>query len=166
MADVVLSLGTNLGDRASNMRRMEQALAQVLEAPLVVSSLMETEPVGVSEEQPWYYNRLIKGGYRETARKLLLQCQAIEQSLGRTRERNYASRTADIDIILFGAAVVETKDLTIPHRHIRDRRFLIEGLREIAGERILPGESRSIAELAEEMEPEIRGQRICYIESV
>ena len=76
-----------------------------------MSRLMETEPVGLEDTQPFYYNRLVRGGYNGTARELLKQCLAIEKKLGRTRHEKFAPRTADIDILLFGKAVTAEADL-------------------------------------------------------
>ena len=94
MADVVLCLGTNLGDRVSYMQKMEQALEEVLLPPISKSSLMETGPLGVTADHPWYYNRLVRGRYNGTPRDLLKRCQAIEQKLGRTRPEKYAPSTS------------------------------------------------------------------------
>ncbi len=165
MVEVVLSLGSNLGNRAAFMREMEHALEQLLGPPVRKSSLMETEPLGVTVGQPWYFNRLISGRYEGTPRELLEKCRVIEKKLGRTRPEKYAPRTADIDILLFGNQVVNEKDLVIPHRHIPDRRFCLAGLREIAGGRKVPGLSKSVNELVKEMGAEVRKQKIRVIES-
>ena len=165
MVDVVLCLGTNLGDRVSYMQKMEQALEEVLLPPISKSSLMETEPLGVSADHPWYYNRLVRGGYNGMPRQLLKKCQAIEQKLGRIRPDKYAPRTADIDILLFGDQVINENDLIIPHRHIIDRRFCLEGLQDIAGEWIVPGIKKSINKLVKEMGEDVGRQEIMVIES-
>ncbi|MGA2506306.1 MAG: 2-amino-4-hydroxy-6-hydroxymethyldihydropteridine diphosphokinase [Chitinispirillaceae bacterium] len=163
MADVVICLGTNLGDRVSYMQKMEQALEEVLLPPISKSSLMETEPLGVTTDHPWYYNRLVRGEYNGTPRELFKRCQAIEQKLGRTRPEKYAPRTSDIDILLFGEQVINGNDLIIPHRHILDRRFCLEGLRDIAGKWIVPGVNKSVNELVKEMAIDIRKQQIRYM---
>jgi 2-amino-4-hydroxy-6-hydroxymethyldihydropteridine diphosphokinase len=160
MVDVVLCLGSNLGDRASNMGQLERNLARVLLPPISKSRLMETEPLGGTAGHPWYYNRLVRGRYGRTPRELLEMCQAIEQKLGRERPEKYAPRTADIDILLFGDQVINEKDLIVPHRHILDRRFCLEGLRDIAGEWIIPGLSKSVKEIMKGMGAEIKKQKI------
>ncbi len=147
MEQVVLSLGTNIGDRALNMQRMEAELAGVLVAPLRRSSLMETAHVG-EEVRPPYYNRLLRGGYAGSPRELLLRCQAVEAKLGRTREGPVAPRTADIDILLFGSMKIDEEDLLIPHPRMLDRRFCIAGLAEIAGDLGIPGVSGTIGAAA------------------
>jgi len=160
MEEVVLCLGSNLGDQASFMRQMEAGLERVLLPPLLKSRLMETEPLGVTAGHPWYYNRLVRGNYDGTPRQLLKTCRGIEKKLGRTRPEKYAPRTADIDILLFGNQVVNEKDLIIPHRHILDRRFCLEGLAEIAGEWIVPGLFKPVHALMNEMTAGVKSQKI------
>ena len=163
MADVALSLGANLGDRASYMRRMEQGLEKILEPPFAVSRLMETEPLGTAGDHPWYYNRVVLGKFRGAPRDLLGACQALEVRLGRTRPAKYAPRTADIDILLFEEVLVNEADLVIPHLHLLDRRFCLEGLLELAPDRRIPGQVKTVRELVAAMADDIRMQRIRYI---
>jgi 2-amino-4-hydroxy-6-hydroxymethyldihydropteridine diphosphokinase len=163
MNAVVLSLGTNSGDRALNMRRMETEVAGILEPPRRFSSLMETAHVGEGERPP-YYNRLVRGGYAGSPRDLLRQCQAIERKLGRTREGLYAPRTADIDILLFGGEEWAEADLVIPHPLLRGRRFCLAGLAEIAGELAVPGMCGTIGEAAAASVLSMDDQEITIIE--
>ena len=159
MVDVVLSLGSNLGDRAENMRCMEAKVEQIFEPPVIKSSLMETRHVGQSSAPP-YLNRLIRGKYRGSAADLLHDCRNIEKVLGRERPFYGAPRTADIDILLFGDEEIDRDDLVIPHPRILERRFCIVGLAEIAGERDLPGSSFTFAGLAQTMGPAVAAQEI------
>jgi 2-amino-4-hydroxy-6-hydroxymethyldihydropteridine diphosphokinase len=163
MVDVVLCLGSNLGDRAAFLLLMEAGLEDMLLPPIRKSRLMETEPLGVTAGHPWYYNRLLRGSYVGAPRVLLETCQAIEKKCGRTRPEKYAPRTADIDILLFGDMVVHEKDLIIPHRHILDRRFCLEGLKEIAAEWIVPGTGTSAGVLARRQAPGVRKQQLRYV---
>jgi 2-amino-4-hydroxy-6-hydroxymethyldihydropteridine diphosphokinase len=163
MVDVVLCLGSNLGDRAANMREMEQGLDRLLIPPIIRSRLMETEPLGVTAEHPWYYNRLVRGGFDGTPRELLKKCQSIEKSLGRTRPGKNAPRTADIDILLFGNVNINEEDLVIPHRHVAERRFCLDGLQEIAGGWKVPGLLKTAGELIKETGAEVRAQTIRYV---
>jgi 2-amino-4-hydroxy-6-hydroxymethyldihydropteridine diphosphokinase len=165
MHEVILSLGTNLGDRAAHMRSMEDELGKVLLPPIIKSRLLETEPLGVTADHPWYYNRLIKGGYNGTPFELLAACQGIEYRLGRTRPEKYAPRTADIDIILFGEVLLNDARLVIPHRRLADRRFCLEGLIELAADRQVPGMGKTVRELEREMRAEVRMQERRFIET-
>lgn len=163
MTDVVVCLGCNIGDRAGNMRDMERAVGRLLSPPIAASRLMETEPVGVSGPQPWYYNRLVRGKFDGTPRELLRACLAAEAALGRGRHEKNAPRIADIDIILFGTVQLKEPDLVIPHPRLFDRRFCIEGLREIAREWIIPPFSKRIGEIVQEGNRDLWDQQIRFI---
>lgn len=162
MEEVVLSLGTNSGDRVLNMRCMEAELLSILEPPIRFSSLMETAHVGEGE-RPAYYNRLVRGWYAGTPRDLLRRCQAIELKLGRRREGRFTPRTADIDILLFGNEDIAEEDLCIPHPRLFDRRFCIAGLAEIAGDLTLPNFSETIGEAASKLFLRVGPQEISVI---
>jgi 2-amino-4-hydroxy-6-hydroxymethyldihydropteridine diphosphokinase len=160
MIEVVLSLGCNLGDRAALVRAMEAELEGVLESPVRRSSLMETEPLDVTEAQPWYFNRLLRAGCSLSAADLLTKCHEIEARLGRTRPGPNAPRTADIDILLYGEVQLGGRDLTIPHPRLWERRFCLLGLIEIAPLWRVPGESRTAGALALEREPKLKDQKV------
>ena len=159
MVDVVLSLGSNLGNRSGNMQRMEEETGRLFAVPPGKSALMETGHVGPGSA-PLYLNRLIRGKYRGSAADLLRDCQELEKKLGRERPFAGAPRTADIDILLFGDEEICRDDLVVPHPRILERRFCLVGLAEIAGERVLPGSSRTFAELARTMDPVVAAQDI------
>lgn len=135
---VVLSLGTNSGDRFANMSRLEMYVNLMLNGTMRKSPLYETAPVGV-ENHPDYLNRVVVGEYEGTPETLLDETQEIETHLGRTEKGNLAPRTADIDILLFGDQIVETEKLKIPHHALFERRYSIEGTQSIAPEMIVPG---------------------------
>src|ERR1041384_2645811 len=128
---VYLSLGSNLGDRAGNLR---QAIGQLEELGSVnaVSSFYETEPVEVKSHQPWFLNCAVALETELMPRQLLSRVLAIEQSMGRRRTEAKGPRTLDIDIIFFGNAVVDTAELSIPHPAMQQRRFVLVPLAEIA----------------------------------
>jgi len=158
MTVVVLSLGTNLGDRAANMRAMTAEVRSFLGPATRFTPVVETEPVGAAGE--WYYNCLAEGQYAGSAEELLAACQAIERRLGRTRPYPNAPRTCDIDILLFGDSRVARPALTVPHPEIRNRRFCLEGLMSLAPGRVLPGLSATVSELCRDMAPEVRRQQV------
>jgi len=164
MNEVVLSLGTNVGDRALNMQRMSTGVMRFLHEPVRFSSLMKTDHVG-EEERPFYYNRLVRGQFDGTPHDLLAQCQAVEQELGRRREGRYSPRTADIDILLFGDLEVAEADLCIPHPALLQRRFCIVGLAEIAGEVTIPRLEGSIGRNAAGLLERLGVQTIEIVES-
>ena len=163
MYEVILSLGTNLGDRANYIRCMEDELQSVLMPPVMKSRLMETEPLGTAGGQEWFFNRLLRGQYDGTPHELLDSCQDIEKRLGRERPVKNAPRTADIDIILFGEVLLSGARLVIPHRHLADRRFCLAGLMELAPDCLIPGMGKSVRELEKEMGEEVRKQGIRFV---
>ena len=146
MQRVYLSLGANLGDRE---RTLQQAVS-LLEAPdlhlLRVSSVYETEPID-RLRQPWFLNLVLEGETGLFPKLLLARVQKIEQRLGRRRAARHGPRTIDIDILLYGQAVISTPELVIPHPRLAERRFVLEPLAELAPELRHPVSGRSIAEL-------------------
>ncbi len=130
---VYLSLGSNLGDRASHLQAALESLSQHLEiAVLSVSSLYETEPQDVPD-QPWFLNRAAAITTDLTPHELLQVLQTIEREAGRARttEVRRGPRPLDLDILLFGTQSINTPDLTIPHPRITGRRFVLEPLLEL-----------------------------------
>jgi 2-amino-4-hydroxy-6-hydroxymethyldihydropteridine diphosphokinase len=160
---VFLSLGTNCGDRLNYINRMEQMLELILEPPVKKSRIMETEPVDVTDQQQWYLNRIIGAYYTKLPSCLLKETQDIEAALGRTEKGTMKSRTADIDILLFGNDIVNSELLTIPHRGILTRRFNLEGLNEIDSSIVIPGVQKSVKTILESNINELRLQGIRYI---
>lgn len=127
---VYLSLGSNLGDRAANLRdaitRLEM-LGQVTQQ----SSFYETEPVEV-RDQPWFLNCVVELRTEKMPRQLMSAVLEIERVMGRKRVQPKGPRLIDIDILLFGRSVIKLEELTIPHPALHERRFVLEPLAEIA----------------------------------
>ena len=147
-----LSLGSNLGDRAANLR---VAVAQLPPAGrlLAVSALYETQPVEVID-QPWFLNCVVAIETDKTPRELLRFVLQIEASMGRLRVRNKGARKIDIDILLFGERVVDELGLTIPHTAMHCRRFVLEPLTEIAPEARHPVLGKTARELLQALDAE------------
>jgi 2-amino-4-hydroxy-6-hydroxymethyldihydropteridine diphosphokinase len=160
---IYLSLGTNCGDRINYIERMELMLGQILEPPVKKSRIMETEPVDVAENQTWYLNRIIGAQYSKTPSCLLQETQEIENVLGRTEKGTMKSRTADIDILLFGNSICNSDILTIPHRGILKRRFCLEGLNDIDSSIVIPGLQKSVHAILDSKVDELQLQGIRYI---
>ena len=142
---VYLSLGSNLGDRQSNLRN---AIGRLLELGDVVevSSLYETEPVEVTD-QPWFLNCAVAVRTELLPREFLAGILAIEKSMGRVRTQPKGPRVIDIDILLFGQQTINTPELTVPHPAMAERRFVLVPLAEIAPEVVHPTTQESIREL-------------------
>ena len=127
---VYLSLGSNVGDSEANLRTAIEKLAE-LGRVIAVSSFYETEPVEFTA-QPWFLNCAVAISTELMPKQLLSRILAIEQQMGRRRSQPKGPRNIDIDILLFGNAVIHTSQLDVPHPAMHERRFVLEPLAEIA----------------------------------
>jgi 2-amino-4-hydroxy-6-hydroxymethyldihydropteridine diphosphokinase len=143
--DVFISIGSNIGDRAVNIRNAIKALERVGKV-LAVSSLYETEPVEFTD-QPWFLNCAVQWETELDPHELIGGLLAIEQEMGRYRQQKKGPRNIDLDILLYGDLVLNDATLTIPHPAMHQRRFVLEPLAEIAPEIIHPVLRRTIHEL-------------------
>jgi 2-amino-4-hydroxy-6-hydroxymethyldihydropteridine diphosphokinase len=144
---VAIALGSNLGDRDASLRWAADALARLLDR-LTVSSFIETAPVGIDEPQPWYLNAAASGMTRLPPRQLLDRLQSLERARGRIRTTPNAARTLDLDLILYGTAILDEPGLVIPHPRFRDRQFVLAPLAEIAGDMVDPVTRLTVSEMA------------------
>ena len=141
-----LSLGSNVGDRE---RMLAEAL-RLLRAPDLrvarISPIYETEPQDVTG-QPWFLNLVAEIETDLFPRQLLARIQKIEKQLGRKRGAPKGPRAIDIDILLFGSAVIDAPDLVVPHPRMAERRFVLQPLADLAPELRHPVVRRTVREL-------------------
>jgi 2-amino-4-hydroxy-6-hydroxymethyldihydropteridine diphosphokinase len=143
---VYLSLGSNLGDRERNLEQAVDLLAAAGLRVLRRSEIYETEPQDV-REQPCFLNMVLQAETDSLPKQLLARLQKIERQLGRKRIKPRGPRTIDIDILLYGDAVIETDELVVPHPRLQDRRFVLEPLAELAPDLRHPVTRRSVREM-------------------
>lgn len=145
-----IALGSNLGDRAENMRRgVELLMARVPGIRLNASAqVYETEPVDCAPGTQAFLNTVIEVSANCLPHELHAHLKAIEQALGRPeqRERN-SPRTLDLDLLYAEDVVSDDPVLTLPHPRMHLRRFVLEPLADIRPELVLPGQKVTVAEL-------------------
>lgn len=146
MKTVYLSLGSNLGDREATLRAAIQALPAAQVEVLRSSSLYETEPMDL-RDQAWFLNLVVECRTELFPLQLLRRLQKIEAAFGRKRTVAKGPRTLDIDIVLYGRAIVKTASLEIPHPRYRERRFVLAPLAELSPQLRDPATNQTIAEL-------------------
>ena len=141
MTELIIGLGSNLGDRRANLEEAVRQLSQLFGPPLAVSTFIETEPWGYQSENS-FLNGVVVFGVEmvELVEKveevemveLLKKVQKVEMEMGRIRKPGgYTDRIIDLDILFFGDYVYSSPDLTIPHPHIFERDFVKIPLAEI-----------------------------------
>jgi 2-amino-4-hydroxy-6-hydroxymethyldihydropteridine diphosphokinase len=152
---VYLGLGSNIGDREAMLRSALEDLDKPDLQLLRVSSIYETEPVGL-KEQRWFLNQIAEFDTELFPRQLLQRTQRTERHYGRLRTLPNGPRTLDIDILLYGNVVMKTHALQIPHPRYSERRFTLEPLAELNPELRDPLTGKSIATMLES----VRGQTL------
>jgi 2-amino-4-hydroxy-6-hydroxymethyldihydropteridine diphosphokinase len=128
---VYLALGSNIGGRESHLRAAIENMASAGIRVVRESPIYETEPVGYTAQR-WFLNMVVEAETALFPMQLLTRIGKIERALGRVRTIPNGPRTIDIDILLYGRAVVRTPRLEIPHPRMHERRFVLAPLADLA----------------------------------
>ena len=146
MKTIYLSIGSNVGDRESHLARALERLAENDVRILRVSGVYETEPRDMPD-QAWFMNQVVEAETELFPIQLLSRLQKIERALGRVPTTPKGPRTIDLDILLYGSAIVSVPGLEIPHPRMSDRRFVLEPLSELAPELRHPRTGQTVKEM-------------------
>ncbi len=138
-----VGLGANIGNPAA---QLADALASLDAAGVLVavSGVYRSAPIG--PEQPEFLNLVAELSVPDGPYELLARCQALETAAQRVRRERWGPRTLDVDVLLFGDVTMHDPELQIPHPRLRERRFVLDPLAELAPELVTLGQLSAVAD--------------------
>ena len=149
-----VALGSNLGDRLGNLCAARKAIAALskVDPPILSSAVYETDPVDCEPGAAKFLNAVVEFDYEGDPASLLEQLIRIEEALGRRRDHpKNVSRTIDIDLLYCGDRKIEDQRLQLPHPRLQLRSFVLQPLADIRPGLVLPGQTKSVSQLLEEL---------------
>lgn len=164
MVEAIIALGSNLGDRASNLRRAVSALGEY-GSVVAVSSVYETEPK-YYRDQGWFLNAVVALETELAPTLLIRALQTTEASMGRERGIRYGPRVIDLDILFYDDLVLSEPGLEVPHPKISERLFVLEPLREIRPHLVHPVLKVTVSKLADSLEADKKTVRKSGVSSL
>ena len=148
MPRVFLGLGSNIEDRFAYLSQAYQQISKQYKI-ISTSSIYETEPIG-EKNQSKFFNAVIEIETNETPQELFSFIKSVEKIIGRIERGKWQTREIDIDILLFSNLILETNELTIPHKEMHKRKFVLTPLDEIGSKIIHPKFNSTIFQLLSE----------------
>jgi 2-amino-4-hydroxy-6-hydroxymethyldihydropteridine diphosphokinase len=152
MPNCLIALGSNLGDRAAQLRQANAELASLPATRLIARSRWhETPPIGGPTGQGPFLNAAALVSTSLTPVGLLAELRRIEASLGRVRNERWAARSLDLDVLLYDGVMHQTPELEIPHPRMAFRRFVLEPAAEIASWMVHPESGWTVGALLQHL---------------
>ena len=146
--DCFLSLGSNMGKRKENIERAIRMLDKSSDISLLSISRIYESKAMYNTQMDNFYNGVVRIKTSLSPDHLLRYTKDIENQLGRKRsKKRYSPRTIDIDILCYGDKIIHSEELTIPHPHIKERKFVLKPWSDIDSDYIIANENRKIKEL-------------------
>ena len=149
MTKVYIALGSNVGDRAKNLREAVRLIGEAGVRVQKSASVYETEPLGYVD-QDWFLNSVVEAETESSAMELLHTLRAIEERMGSKKAFVNGPRLIDLDILLYGDDTISQNELQVPHPRMLQRRFVLVPLAEIAPELKHPGWSGTAQQMLEQ----------------
>ena len=143
-----IALGANLGDRRGNIERALELLRETAGITVTkISTFLENPAVGGPPDSPPFLNAVAEIQTTLPPRELLTRLLDVERTLGRQRRQKWDPRIIDLDLLLYGDAIVDEPDLKIPHPLMHQRKFVLDPLKEIAPDAVHPVLRQRVSEL-------------------
>lgn len=157
MSRLIIGLGTNQGDRSRKLSLARGLCRQFYGPILAISPIYQTAAWGV-EEQPAFLNQVLMLETEVQPQICLTTALAIENIMGRVRQKRWGPRIIDVDILYYEDKVIETQALTLPHPSISERNFVLQPLVDIAPDWVDPKLHKTVAKLLKESKDQLEVQ--------
>ncbi|MCK6439108.1 MAG: 2-amino-4-hydroxy-6-hydroxymethyldihydropteridine diphosphokinase [Planctomycetes bacterium] len=150
-----IGLGSNLGDRAANLRSALTRIGNIPNTSLIASSpFLETPPVDCPPGSPDFLNAVCGAETSLDAHELMMELLRIEHDMGRRRaDAWHAPRIIDLDLLLLGDVVIDTPEVIVPHPRMHERTFVLVPLAQVAPEARHPVMKKTAQDLLASLEP-------------
>lgn len=159
MHTVIISTGSNQGEREQHLQSAIEALEAHGFALLKASAVYETAAWGL-EDQPAFLNQVLCFETEHKPSHCMELLLVIERAMGRQRKQKWGPRTIDLDILFFDQAIINESDLMVPHPHLHKRRFILEPLHEIMPYYVHPVLKLTVSEMLENCEDQLPVTRV------